>query len=182
MEVVQGLDSAGGGGGGGSQREVVDDMEFVGVSTSGPNQDLIRSMIGRLRTDIDPDCQRWLESGTFKDFGKYLDEVSPYIGHAESIRDLKNPEGVVNAVTGSGAGRLAIVINDQGAFLSGKVDTNDGAIRGGTDRARAFILLHEFSHSTDVPGVVPDRGNPAAGRANNRAVTENCERTLKKFN
>jgi hypothetical protein len=39
-------------------------------------------------------------------------------------------------------------------------------------------MLHELGHSLDAKGFQPDRGNDAAGRANNDLVLQNCKRML----
>ena len=55
--------------------------------------------------------------------------------------------------------------------------TNNGRIRGGSPQAKAFIILHELGHSTNV--LEPDTGNSQAGRRNDDRIDKNCKEALK---
>jgi hypothetical protein len=96
--------------------------------------------------------------------------------------DHQNPNSQVNAVTGVGVNSLAVAVNLRGAFgSSNALGTNEGKIKANTDRARVFILLHEFGHLLSLPDFLSDRGNPDAGKTNNKAVEENCGKTITRF-
>ena len=51
----------------------------------------------------------------------------------------------------------------------------------GTDKAGAFILLHEFGHIMNATGFKSDNGNVEAGKSNNDVIHNNCQETLRKI-
>ena len=158
---------------------------FHRLTTGGVAQKLINLTLAGLKAALDEDCAAWLESG-LEAQGMSLDAFFSYvggrIGHAENIYDPSTPNIQTNAVTGLGLASIDIAVNLRGSFgSSSAAGTNDGRIRANTDRARVFILLHEFGHLLEIPGFRSDRGNPVGGSANNRQVEQNCSRTLNRF-
>jgi RHS repeat-associated protein len=192
----------GGGGGGGSahipQLEVPPDYQFsqqgggtgssiltvTDFSKTGLKQNVIWNTLSFMRAafvdGIDPDCEKWLD-GVVGRIGDLLGTTGrpedSYVGHgvfSDPTVNAFNATGGTNVPVGA----AAIVVNDNGAFFSSSQSTANGTIRGGTFQAQVFIMLHELGHSLDAKGFQPDRGNDAAGRANNDLVLQNCKRML----
>lgn len=100
------------------------------------------------------------------------------IAHAQiAPTEFRPDSGVTNAITTG----ESIIVNTYGAFFSDEVTTNNGRIQGGTDKAGAFILLHEFGHIMNAPDFRNDNGNAEAGRRNNDIINDNCGGTLRRF-
>jgi RHS repeat-associated protein len=176
-------------GGGGWQppanRVTVDDVEFTDLALlarGSRTYDMVNTLFVGLTQVMDPDCQNWLTGGTVNNLGGLFSSAMTVMGSATGIVDTRNPGGVVNAMTGVGANQVGIALNQQGAFFSSSVTTNNGRISGNTDRARVFILIHELAHFNQVPGFLSDRGNPGAGTSNNSTINEHCRRTLGRSN
>lgn len=188
-----GVPTLGGGGGGGGgaapqPRTVVDGMEFIGVRNTGQEQTVISDALAFISQNIDPDCETWLTTnGGFDTITAYVRTLTDnnIIGHSV-INDLQNPSIVVNAVTGSGAGGHAIVLNRNGSFFNRSAPRSAGqafqaqiaGINSGSQRQQVFTLLHEFAHSLSAPGFRLDRGSAQNGRLNNDDVWRHCNKTL----
>jgi RHS repeat-associated protein len=188
MESDMGWQQGEGGGGTTTQRIVVDEMEFIDPSDTGTHQDTINGLLRFIRESIDADCSRWLLSNSeYSSIDAYLDTLVQHnlIGHA-NIRDLQNDQAVVNAVTGSGAGGLAIAVNRNGAVFNSSAPRSAGSqfnrqisgIRAGSQRQGVFTLIHEFAHSLAANGFRSDRGSSDNTRSNNDDVWRNCSRTI----
>jgi RHS repeat-associated protein len=167
---------------------VVDGMEFINPSNDDPHQQVINTLLDQIRDTIDQDCSNWLlGNSSYANIGAYLDTLTnnTLIGHAV-INDIQNPGTVTNAVTGSGAGGFAIVVNRNGAVFNASAPRSAGsqfnaqiaAINPRSQRQGVFILIHEFAHSLGASGFRPDRGNPNNGRLNNDDVWRNCNRMI----
>jgi hypothetical protein len=168
---------------------VVNDMEFINPSNRGLLQGTITSLLRFIQGNIDEDCEKWLlgsDSGCFQ-LSDYINELErgSAIGHAQ-INDLANPNTVVNAVTGAGAGGFSIIVNTNGSVFSANAPRSAGSqfnsqissINPGSERQGLFTLLHEFAHSLSAPGFRADRGNRNNGLLNNDDVWRNCSRTI----
>ena len=88
--------------------------------------------------------------------------------------------------TGIGAS-AAIAVNDTGAFFNAKLGDKPftvgrRAYTGGTLKAQAAILIHEFAHQMyaggGASGFQDDAGDTKKGRANDKLVDENCGRLI----
>ena len=64
-------------------------------------------------------------------------------------------------------------------FFNSSVTTDNGNIKGGSEKAMVFILLYEFAHSNVVPGFRSDGKDSEAGRLNNIDIENNAEKRLK---
>jgi hypothetical protein len=89
----------------------------------------------------------------------------------------------VNAVAGTSgtnlqAGSAMITVNVDGAFFTATQPADSGRIGGGTDEAKAFILLHELAHLTDAAGFLRGDSGPDRQLHNNDLVRANCQTTL----
>jgi hypothetical protein len=99
------------------------------------------------------------------------------------IPPVTNPDGsttVINAQTGGPSGN-AVTVNTSGAFFNSTFNgaplTEDrGKIRGGTDAAQGFILLHELGHLTHA--LVPDAGSQGLVDRNNKTLEGECAKTI----
>jgi len=171
-----------------TQRIVVQGIEFIDPSNADPQQQTINGLLDQIRNTIDQDCANWLLGNSgYANMGAYLDTLTSnnLIGHAV-INDLQNPGTVTNAVTGSGAGGFAIVVNRNGAVFSNSAPRSAGnqfnsqisSINPGSQRQGVFTLIHEFAHSLSASGFRSDRGNVNNGRLNNDDVWRNCNRTI----
>jgi RHS repeat-associated protein len=133
---------------------------------------------------LDKECAGFLDSkkgdvlgdiGTLLQFGAF---------GATAIPPTQNPDGtttVVNAASGGYIQGQAITVNTNGAFFNSTFNgaplTEDrGRIRGGTDAAQGFILLHEMGHIEDV--LVPDAGNQKLVDQNNKSLEKNRKKTI----
>ena len=91
-----------------------------------------------------------------------------------------------NSGTDLGDGIASITVANNGAFFNSDVGVGDGVqgITGGTDAAKAFILLHELAHFLGAARFQsPDGGtdNKQAQIDNNELVQEKCSNTIGKF-
>src|SRR5262249_17293041 len=97
---------------------------------------------------------------------------------------------VTNGQSGSSEGNnWIIVLNSEGAAfnstytpLGGKpfsLSTDNGRIKGGTNAALMFIILHELSHHMDV--IAHDNGDDRAGKANNNLIRKKCKTLIHLF-
>jgi hypothetical protein len=151
------------------------------VSSEGPNEQAIDAAAQSLVAFIDPNRLSWLQSGG-GNLGQYVSALLGYglIGHGTIT--TTQPNSVVNAVEGpSDAPGFAIVINDNGAFFNKNVTTDIGQLQGNTIAARIFILIHEFAHSMEVPGFVPDGSSQALVNQNDQLIQKNCSKTISEF-
>lgn len=55
---------------------------------------------------------------------------------------------------------------------------NPGGFTGGTNKAQAYILLHELAHFLGAEGFKSDFGNPQAQADNEKRVKQNCGKTI----
>jgi RHS repeat-associated protein len=176
MEVVN---DGNPGGGGGEPPPIVGSsgLKYYGLYSGGTKYDVVKARIEEMneRLDEDPDCLKWLQSGTK---GGYADatmravlaEMSRVAGRIE--RDGNNAPGI--AATALDVPGLAIIVNGQGAFFySGTGPTTNNQI---------LILLHELAHVTGAPGFNQNDGDDRAGssaREDNAALLrEKCGKTI----
>jgi hypothetical protein len=90
----------------------------------------------------------------------------------------------VNGWAGTGGtdmapGSMSITINLDGGYFNGGVTAGLGTnIGGGTDEARAFILLHELAHNMRVSGAaagfIQGDTTPSDQVNNNNLILKNC--------
>lgn len=136
----------------------------------------------------DEKCRNWLMQSIF---GGNKDLLSASFGAlsvmtavAEITPDdgTQGPNALMNFRNLPG---VDVVLNSAGAYFSASVSVGFGygaSIRGGTDRAKAFILLHEFAHKI---GVISFDHNDGCSRnaqiSNNNAIGTNCAKTLGGF-
>jgi hypothetical protein len=159
---------------------------FINLS-SGPGyyQDRILRRLEELKELIDDRCASLF--GGKDAFNRKMNELTAVDG-AGNTKGIANAQiaptevrpdsGVTNAIA---SGSELITVNIYGAFFSNDVTTNNGRIQGGTDKAGAFILLHEFGHIMNATGFKSDNGNVEVGKSNNDIIHNNCQDTLRKF-
>lgn len=138
----------------------------------------------RMLAFIDPDCEKYLNSGG----GNLQSYVSDLVAH-----DMVAVGGITvttAAFTGSAGsdldpGYAAMTFNTNGAFFTGTVAGTDqtlsvdnGRIAGGTAGAQVFVILHELAHGLLANGFENDPNNPGAQRRNNDRIDSNCKKTL----
>jgi hypothetical protein len=111
-------------------------------------QNSLRTLEAALSND--PDCNGWLKDNAM--VVNYLLGNVPGIDLRVGVGNFSNPN--VNAVAGSTGTNLppsiaVITVNLEGAFFKSSaptgIDGMNGTILGGTDAAKAFILLHELA-------------------------------------
>jgi len=131
---------------------------------------------------LDESCDKWLTNNRSTiDFllGQAPGWSTMFAGVAEFP---DNP--TINAVAGvSGttlaAGSAGLIVNVRGAFFSTSQGAGAGTnIKGGTDAAKAFILLHELAHLTAAEGFLSNDRDEKSQQANNAMVLENCGTTV----
>jgi len=159
---------------------------FINLSSSpGYYQDRILRRLEELKELIDDRCVSLF--GGKDAFIRKINELTAVDGAGDtkgianaqiSPTEVRPDSGVTNAVA---SGSELIIVNTYGAFFSNDVTTNNGRIQGGTDKAGAFILLHEFGHIMNAPGFESDNGKEEEGRKNNDIINNNCKDTLRKF-
>jgi hypothetical protein len=90
----------------------------------------------------------------------------------------------VNAVAGVGGTNLApgtagITVNLTGAYFNSALSAGYGTnIQGGSDAAKALILVHELAHVTGANGFLDNDNNPSAQTQNNHMLLERCGKTI----
>jgi RHS repeat-associated protein len=169
----------GSGGGAGEPSPVVGSsgLKYYGLYSGGTKYDVVKARIEEMneRLDEDPDCLKWLQSGTKGGYAEasmraVLAEMSRVAGRIE--RDGNNAPGI--AATALDVPGLAIIVNGQGAFFS------SGS--GPTTGDQILILLHELAHVTGAPGFIQNDGDDRAGstaREDNAALLrEKCGKTI----
>jgi hypothetical protein len=157
-------------------------------SKTGENQDAIVGALNQVYSELDDRCANFLGGRANVEAYMSLLYGHDLIGHGTFHPALAAGRNVsvTNAITGgngtnipAGSAGAAITFNDAGAFFNSDYSTNNGRIAGNTDKARAFLWLHELGHGMNV--LAQDLGNELAGRANNNLINDNCKDTLNKF-
>ena len=152
--------------------------EAIGVQNS------LRTLEAALSKD--QDCNRWLKNSALV-VNQLLGNV-PGVDLRVGVGNFSDPS--VNAVTGSIGTNLppataGITVNVNGAFFRSSASTGidgvNGTIAGGTDAAKAFILLHELAHATGAAGFQEGDRGPIEQNFNNGLVLQHCEKALKLF-
>ncbi len=93
-------------------------------------------------------------------------------------------DSTVNAVAGVGGTNLApgtagLTVNINGAFFNSTAGVGVGAdFHGGTDIAKAFILLHELAHLTGAKGFLDNDKSEDRQRQNNLMILQHCRSTI----
>ena len=151
-------------------------------------QNSLRTLQAALQQD--PTCSQWL-TGNQGLIDTLVGNTSSGLLYVGVGNFSSTGNWITNAVSGTGGTNLPpgalLTVNLSGAFFSSSVNTGYmGNIGGGTDLAKAFILLHELGHLTDAAGFQPnDSGSTQGGIANqnsnNLLVQQNCAKTLDLF-
>jgi RHS repeat-associated protein len=156
-------------------------------SKTGSNQDRIVAVLNKIKSDIDPDCAKWLGdvSGTINSLlGDSSNPETVFVAHG--VFDRAN----VAAFTGTAgtdlpAGYAALVVNDNGGFFKSNdlgVSITVAGYGGGSPQAQALIMLHELAHILNASGFKQnDFGNDNAITANNDMVKSRCAKTINAF-
>lgn len=124
----------------------------------------------------DPDCARWLKGAQ-----DYSDNLLKHqlVAHGEFEASMAAFTGIRGSDLPEGY--AAIMVNGVGAFFRPRFTLANGLIEGGTDRARAFILLHELAHGLLPPqNFENDFGDSAAQVRNDAKVLANCSKTIQR--
>jgi RHS repeat-associated protein len=148
-------------------------------SKEGPKFGSVVSMIKSVMSRLDPDCERFLSAN-----GPANDYVSTLLSaDLVAVADFDVNKAAFTNITGSNLpdGYAAIVFNNNSAFFNSKYTVNQGKLRGGTDKARAFIVLHELAHGTYANDFKPDLNISEAGTHNDKLIEKNCSKTLGSF-
>lgn len=174
-------------------------MHVTNASSDGPNQALIVSVFGKIKTALDadassahPSCSSWLKAGsttveTLLTGGDPANPVNNFGHGVFSIKSVsaftfgRNPDGSPLGVPAN----FAITVNDNGAFFKATDDKGNAfsvgkrRYNGGTLKAQANILIHELGHvlsdaGAGASGFQHDFGILKAGEANNALVDQNC--------
>jgi RHS repeat-associated protein len=159
-------------------------------SPSGPTDpappDPIKKALQKLKDllKLDKKCADFLSAGKYDPVNLVQQLLaSNQVGQA-LIAPTQNANGsttVINAATGYTPGE-AITVNTVGAFFNSSyqgmsLTTDRGRLRGGTDPAQGFILLHELGHVTGT--LVPDASSQKLVDQNDKALEKNCAQTIK---
>lgn len=160
-------------------------------SRSSPEQDRITdvlTMIGAALSKDTGDCARWLRGGgvTGAELVDALVSNNTY-GHGKfnvettaAVQGQRNADGTPTGIPPDSA----ITVNTAGAFFNRT--TRSGATFsvgargyiGGSLRAQASILIHEFAHVLGADRFKSDLGNAKAGRDNDNLVDGNCRKLI----
>ena len=125
---------------------------------------------------MDVDCCKWLQNNS--------SVIKTILGESQEKGYVAVGDfgvSTANAVAGvSGTdletGYSLLTVNLQGAFFNSDRSTDSGRIAGGSDEAKAFILLHEIAHLTQAAGFQENDSAPAIQLANNDLVHDNCQK------
>jgi hypothetical protein len=165
-------------------------------SKQGPQQESIYRTLDFINANMDAQCTATLpmakemivalEGRTGDKTVAVIDPNMILIGHGDF------PHSMIAAFTGATAqtvGYLIIVAN-AGAFYTEVVPAefkkNDGnylaiahQYHGGTNQAKAVILLHELGHATNAPGFLSDLGSQAKIDHNDAIILRGCKSVIK---
>jgi hypothetical protein len=154
---------------------------------------------------LDEKCMTWLSGGGFAGgVGGYDDILAALLGEKDfgvsadfrsamtaTVGSFDSAHWSVNAVSGTAGtdlpGGTLMTINAGGAFFGSNLSADNGRITGGTDLAKAFILVHELAHLTSAAGFADgDSGQPGTlgGQRqidNNNLIHDKCQTTLDRF-
>ncbi len=165
-------------------------LTVKGLSTTSVKAVTVQNDLRWLQQAIldNSDCAKWL-NGSTSAINYMLN--TPGSGATAMMVGVGSfsPSGD-NAAAGTGGtnltpGSMLITVNVNGAFFKPGPSTAVGYgvpswITGGTDAAKALILLHELAHDLGAAGFDQNDGdNPAAQAANNSLVMQNCGDVVK---
>ena len=179
----------------------VQNLHVSDASSTGPNQAVIVSVFGKIKTALDaestsstPVCSSWLKEGSTVIQTLLIgnDPAHPSNNFGHGVFDIptisavhggnsKNPDGTPIGIPNN----FSITVNDNGAFFNATDPKGRSFLvgkrqyAGNTLKAQATILIHELAHvladaSVGASGFQNDFGMPKAGEANNALVDKNC--------
>jgi RHS repeat-associated protein len=158
-------------------------LKVKNLSTTSAQATGVQNSLRWLQVAISQDdtCNSWLKDNQ-GDISWMLGGA-PGSTMAVGVGNFSGPgASTTNAVAGNSGTDLPdgmlITVNLNGAFFYSNSIAGYGTnIQGGTDAAKALILLHELAHITEAQGFINDDGganNEAAQTRNNQLVLENC--------
>jgi len=175
-----------------SDNAVVTDIFVTTPSQTNPNQQTITSVLNRVWQSLNSGsyggCSAWLTGTASVSAPFYINAVltNQNYGHGvfNDVRTAafvggKNKDGTLTGVPLN----FAFTVNDQGAFFNAKtgdktLTVGRRAYNGGTLKAQAAILIHEFAHQMyaggGAAGFQDDAGDTKKGRANDKLVDQYC--------
>jgi RHS repeat-associated protein len=168
----------GNGGAGEPQPKTPKLLHVTKIAKSGSNYDAVVKRLNQISAGIDPDCEKFLESGGNGSSSSYINGLL-----SASLLAVANFTSSIAAITGTGgtdvpAGTAAIIVNNNGAFFDGDYVVENGMYKGGTGQAQIAILLHELAHALGATGFQSDYNNPSAGKSNDMLINQNCGKTI----
>ncbi len=164
----------------GGPQNTTSSLKVTNVQKTGAAYAAVARRVQELLQNIDSDCRRFLESVGNK-LGEYVADLL-----SNDLLEVADSSQNVAAFTNTAGTDLtsveaAIVVNAGGAFFSSACVVNRKRIAGGTPRAQAFILLHEFAHALDAKGFQADFNDRGAGNQNDALIHQDCSKTLGRF-
>ena len=146
----------------------------------------------RRALESDRDCLNFLESGIaggdLSTFNKFYNQLSGFSGPPlAGAADFRGTDySGYNGITGWIGSGFIITINTAGAFFNSDVGVaygNDyeaqiGALRGGTQPAQFFLLLHELAHFFQAQGFNQNDQTRGQQEFNNDLLWEKCSKTI----
>jgi len=158
-------------------------LKIKNLSTTSAQATGVQNSLRWLQVAISQDdtCNSWLKDNQ-GDISWMLGGA-PGSTMAVGVGNFGGPgASTTNAVAGNSGTDLPdgmlITVNLNGAFVNSNGIAGYGTnIQGGTDAAKALILLHELAHLTEAQGFNNNDGganNEAAQTTNNQLVLENC--------
>ncbi len=182
----------------GGSNKAVQDVHVTNASSSGPNQTIISSVLGKIKSALDadaasahPTCSAWLQNNgiTGSAFIQTLLDINTF-GHGSFAETTAafflngkalNPDGSPIGIPDS----FAITVNDDGAFFKPNAKNGQPFVvgpreyAGATLRAQAAILIHETAHAViGPPGFLNDNGIPKAEKSNDKLVDQHCRNLI----
>jgi len=171
--------------------QAVQNLYVTSPSSTGPNQALITSVFGKIKTALDadatsahPTCSNWLQGGgltgssviqtllSANNFGHGVFSINSIAAFTYGTNPDKSPIGIPS--------NFAVTVNDNGSFFNAKDSSGRSFLvgkrnySGSTLRAQATILIHETAHLVSASGFQSDFGIPKAGKSNDALVDTNC--------
>jgi hypothetical protein len=179
--------------------EGIQNLHVTNPSSDGPNQAVIVSVFGKIKSALDgeasspnPSCSGWLKQGptTIQALLTGNDPARPTNNFGHGIFNIAtiaafhygtNPDRSSVGVPSN----FSITVNDNGAFFNATDQKGHSFIigkrsyPGNTLKAQATILIHELGHllsdaGLGASGFQHDFGIPKAGKANDALVDQNC--------
>ena len=158
-------------------------------------RDSINGLHDALRGEDGADCRRWLEDGLRRSpVGRQIGSLDEYLNQlpwAAGVATI-TPDRDASRVNAIASNRVAgyLVLFERTGYFFGQPSGNTqigpsdrftpwiSRIRGGTEQAQEFIILHELGHLLQTRGFQNDINSGRAQANNNDLVWQNCSGLL----